>query len=153
MEYVISFVKALGLFTVGLVAFRVMGSQAVGRLTDFDLVVAIAIGALIAKPLSDPELDVWISIVAIVALVLAQITLSLLSLKNSTFEKIVQGSPIQLVKKGKLLMNGLRKARISKNELDEELRAKGFQSLKEVETVIIEPNGKFSVFGKENEQS
>ncbi|WP_227935402.1 hypothetical protein [Alkalihalobacillus deserti] len=89
MEYLISFVKALGMFAVGLTAFRIMGSQAVGRLTDFDLVVAIAIGALIAKPLSDPDLNPWISVDAILALVIAQIVFSWLSLKSLVFERII----------------------------------------------------------------
>ncbi|MGO4886783.1 DUF421 domain-containing protein [Anaerobacillus sp. MEB173] len=151
MEYLISFAKALGFFVVGLVAFRVMGSQAVGRLTDFDLVVAIAIGALIAKPLSDPELNPWISIVAIFALVIAQILMSWLSLKSKRFESIVQGTPIKLVKNGLFILNGLRKARISKSELEEELRVKGYKSVSEVDEVIIEPNGKFSIFEKQKQ--
>lgn len=145
-EYLIAFVKSLGLFAVGLTAFRIMGSQAVGRLTDFDLVVAIAIGALIAKPLSDPELNPWISVVAISALVIAQIIMSWLSLKSTVFERIVKGNPIQLVKNGSIIMNGLRKARISKSEVEEELRTKGFKSFSELDEVFIEPNGKFSVF-------
>jgi uncharacterized membrane protein YcaP (DUF421 family) len=93
----ISFVKTLGMFVVGLTAFRIMGSQDVGRLTDFDLVVAISIGALIAKPLSDPDLNPWISVVAILALVIAQIVFSWLSLKCIVFERIIAGKPIKVV--------------------------------------------------------
>ncbi|MCL7745836.1 DUF421 domain-containing protein [Halalkalibacter alkaliphilus] len=148
LEYIISFGKAIGLFVVGLTAFRFMGSQAVSRLTDFDLVVAIAIGALIAKPLADPELNPWIAIVAIFALVIAQIVISWLSLKSTVFERIISGKPIKIIENGLIVMNGLRKARISKNELNEELRVKGFKSPSEVQQVIIEPNGKFSVFPK-----
>ncbi|WP_180319894.1 DUF421 domain-containing protein [Halalkalibacter krulwichiae] len=116
------------MFIVGLTAFRLMGSQAVGRLTDFDLVVAIAIGALIAKPLSDPDLNLWISVVAILALVIAQIVFSWLSLKSIAFERIVAGKPIKVIENGSIIMKGLHKARLSKNELNEELRVKGFKS-------------------------
>ncbi|OIJ19455.1 hypothetical protein BKP45_13505 [Anaerobacillus alkalidiazotrophicus] len=149
MEYLLSFTKALGMFVVGLTAFRIMGSQAVGRLTDFDLVVAIAIGALIAKPLSDPELNPLISVVAISALVIAQLVLSVLSMKSSLFEKIVQGSPIKLIENGTIILSGLRKARISKNELMEELRIAGYSSASEVKKAYLEPSGKFSVFEKD----
>jgi uncharacterized membrane protein YcaP (DUF421 family) len=147
----ISFAKSLGMFVVGLTAFRLMGSQAVGRLTDFDLVIAIAIGALIAKPLSDPKLNIWISVVAIFALVIAQIVISWLSLKSLVFERIVSGKSIKVIENGAIIMNGLRKARISKNELSEELRVKGFQSPAEVQQMILEPNGKFSVFENSNQ--
>ncbi|WP_372459083.1 YetF domain-containing protein [Alkalihalobacillus deserti] len=48
-------------------------------------------------------------------------------------------------------MKGLRKARLSKNELTEELRVKGFRSPSEVQQVFLEPNGKISVFEKSNQ--
>lgn len=79
MDYLMSFLKVLGMFIIGLTAFRVMGSQSVGRLTDFDLVVVIAIGALVGDALADPELNPLIIIVAIGGLVLAQVITS----KNS----------------------------------------------------------------------
>ncbi len=104
LEYVIAFFKALGMFLVGLTAFRIMGSQAVGRLTDFDLVIVIAIGALIAKPLADPELNPLISIVAISALVIAQIVISWLSLKSIFFERIVTGKTIKVIENGAIIM-------------------------------------------------
>ena len=140
------------MFIVGLTAFRIMGSQAVGRLTDFDLVVAIAIGSLIANPLSDPDLNLWISVVAILALVIAQIVFSWLSLKSIAFERIVAGKPIKVIENGSIIMKGLRKARLSKNELNEELRVKGFKSPSEVQQVFLEPNGKISVFEKSNQE-
>ncbi len=145
MDYIVTFFKAIGLFALGLFAFRIMGSQAVGRLTDFDLVVAIAIGSLIAIPLSDPNLNVWISVVGIVALVLTQITLSYLTLKSRLIETIVQGTPIKLIENGSILIRGLRRARISKTDLEEELRTKGYNTTTKVAEAYIEPNGKLSV--------
>jgi uncharacterized membrane protein YcaP (DUF421 family) len=152
LEYIISFAKALGMFVAGLTAFRLMGSQAVGRLTDFDLVVAIAIGALIAKPLADPDLNPWISIVAISALVSAQIIISWLSLKSTAFERMITGKTIKVIENGSIIMNGLRKARLSKKELNEELRVNGFHSPSEIQQGFLEPNGKLSLFAKQKKE-
>lgn len=148
MDYVISVLKAVLLFVVGLLAFRVMGSQSVGRLTDFDLVVVIAIGAIIGDGLADPELNLWILIAAIAGLVLMQLLASVLAMKSTLIEKLVMGSPIKLVDKGKILLNGLRRARITKNNLDQELRVKGLTSLEQIEQAFMEPNGKLSVIEK-----
>lgn len=152
-EYIISFFKAFGLFIMGLIAFRIMGSQTVGRLTDFDLVVVIAIGALIGDALADPELNTLIIIFAIAGLVLAQVITSILAMKSPFFEKIVVGSPIKLVDKGKILMNGLRKARMTKKNLSEELRVKGLMETNNVEQAFLEPNGKLSVIEKQKSSS
>lgn len=149
MDYVLSVLRAVGLFVVGLLAFRIMGSQSVGRLTDFDLVVVIAIGAIIGDGLADPELNVFILIAAIAGLVLMQILASVLAMKSTLIEKLVMGSPIKLIENGKILLNGLRRARITKNNLDQELRVKGLTSLEQVEQAFMEPNGKLSVIEKE----
>ncbi|UVI30610.1 DUF421 domain-containing protein [Paenibacillus spongiae] len=149
MEYMMSFVRAAGMFLVGLVAFRLMGSQSVGRLTDFDLVVVIAIGAIIGDGLADPELDFWILLTAIAGLVLMQIAVSFLSMKSACIEKLVMGSPIKLVEKGKILMNGLRRARITRRNLEQELRVKGLTGPEDIEQAYMEPNGKLSIIEKE----
>jgi uncharacterized membrane protein YcaP (DUF421 family) len=150
MEYVISVLKAVLLFVVGLLAFRVMGSQSVGRLTDFDLVVVIALGAIIGDGLADPELNLLILIAAIAGLVFMQLLASVLAMKSPLIEKLVMGSPIKLVDNGKILLNGLRRARITKNNLDQELRVKGLTSLEQIDLAFMEPNGKLSVIEKKN---
>jgi uncharacterized membrane protein YcaP (DUF421 family) len=150
MDYVISVLKAVLLFVVGLLAFRVMGSQSVGRLTDFDLIVVIAIGAIIGDGLADPELDLLILIAAIAGLVFMQLLASVLAMKSPLIEKLVMGSPIKLVDNGKILLNGLRRARITKNNLDQELRVKGLTSLEQIDLAFMEPNGKLSVIEKKN---
>lgn len=150
MDYVIPVLRAIGLFVVGLAAFRIMGSQAVGRLTDFDLVIVIAIGAIIGDGLADPELNPFILIAAIAGLVLMQLLVSMLAMKSKFIEKVVSGSPIKLIENGKILMNGLRRARITKNNLDQELRVKGLTGFEQIEQAFMEPNGKLSVIEKSN---
>ncbi|MCU6708581.1 DUF421 domain-containing protein [Paenibacillus sp. J5C_2022] len=155
MEIVFALLRAAAMFAIGLVAFRLMGSQSVGRLTDFDLVVVIAIGAIIGDGLADPELKLGVLIASVAGLVFLQITASWLSMKSQWVEKLVMGSPIKLIDKGKLLMNGLRRARITKNNLEQELRVKGLQGFSEVKEAYMEPSGKLSVIeleGGMNEQ-
>ncbi|KRE48114.1 hypothetical protein ASG81_07255 [Paenibacillus sp. Soil522] len=121
-----------------------------GRLTDFDLVIVIAIGAIIGDGLADPELNLFILIAAIAGLVLMQLLVSVLAMKSKFIEKLVSGSPIKLIENGKILMNGLRRARITKNNLDQELRVKGLTGFEQIEQAFMEPNGKLSVIEKSN---
>jgi uncharacterized membrane protein YcaP (DUF421 family) len=153
MEYWITVGRTVLLFIAGVVAFRVMGSQSVGRMTDFDLVVVIAIGALIGDGLADPELNVFIVITAIAALVLLQILTSFLAMKSPLAEKIVMGSPIKLVENGKLLFHGLRRARLTKNNLEQELRVKGLLDVTEIKQAFLEPSGKLSFIEKKKQPS
>lgn len=149
MEVGMTLLRTAGLFLIGLAAFRLMGSQSVGRLTDFDLVVVISIGAIIGDGLADPELNFWLLAAAIAGLVALQIAASLLSMRFPMMEKMVMGSPIKLIDKGRILINGLRKARITRNNLMQELRVKGLKGPENVEQAYLEPSGKLSVVEKE----
>ncbi|WP_078427036.1 DUF421 domain-containing protein [Alkalihalobacterium alkalinitrilicum] len=145
LNYIIIFLKTLLMFSVGITAFRMMGSQAVGEMTDFDLVVVIAIGALMGAPIVDPSIHPLTAIIAIGGFVLAQIVFSILSLKSNRFELLIMGRPIAIIRNGKVLMNGLRKARMTANNLDQELRIKGIESVEKVKVGFLEPNGKVSI--------
>lgn len=133
------------MFSVGITAFRLMGSQAVGEMTDFDLVVVIAIGALMGAPLVDPSIQPLTSIIAISGFVVAQIVFSFLSLKSNRFEVLIMGRPIQIIRNGKVLMDGLKKARMTTKNLDQELRIKGIETVEKVKDGFLEPNGKVSL--------
>ncbi|MEB1809456.1 MAG: DUF421 domain-containing protein [Bacillaceae bacterium] len=145
MIYVAIFLKTLLMFSVGITAFRLMGSQAVGEMTDFDLVVVIAIGALMGAPLVDPSIQPLTSIIAISGFVVAQIVFSFLSLKSNRFEVLIMGRPIQIIRNGKVLMDGLKKARMTTKNLDQELRIKGIETVEKVKDGFLEPNGKVSL--------
>ena len=138
------------MFVTGIIAFRIMGSQAVGQLTDFDLVVVIAIGALMGAPLIDQNINPLLAITAISGFVIAQILFSFLSLKSRKMEDLIKGNPIPLINNGKMIKNGLLKARMTKRNLEQELRIRGFSSITEVEQANLEPNGKISFIFKKN---
>lgn len=144
MIYIHIFLKTVLMFSVGITAFRLMGSQAVGEMTDFDLVVVIAIGALMGAPLVDPSIHPLTSIIAISGFVVAQIVFSFLSLKSDRFEVLIMGRPIQIIRNGKVVMNGLKKARMTTKNLDQELRIKGIETVDKVKDGFLEPNGKVS---------
>ncbi|MFV8829326.1 DUF421 domain-containing protein [Alkalihalobacterium sp. APHAB7] len=144
MIYIHIFLKTILMFSAGITAFRLMGSQAVGEMTDFDLVVVIAIGALMGAPLVDPSIHPLTSIIAISGFVVAQVVFSFLSLKSDRFEVLIMGRPIQIIRNGKVVMNGLKKARMTTNNLDQELRIKGIETVDKVKDGFLEPNGKVS---------
>ncbi|WP_025027593.1 DUF421 domain-containing protein [Caldalkalibacillus mannanilyticus] len=117
------------------------------------MIIVIAIGALIGAPLVDDELSPLKAIVAIIGLVIAQMIASWLALKSKFMEMLIMGKPIQLIDQGRILMKGLRKARLTKNDLIQELRIKGVKSIEEVEKAYLEPGGKISMIEKGEEDS
>lgn len=145
MYFEIIFKTAL-LYFIIILAYRIMGKKEVGQLSIIDLIVSLLIAELAAISIEDTELSVFRSIVPIAVLVIIQILLSYISLKNESFRKSVEGNPTVIIKEGKLKFNEMSKLRYSLDDLITQLREQGIKSIEEVSYAVLENDGKLSVF-------
>lgn len=60
--------------------------------------------------------------------------------------RLLSPRPLVLAFRGEMLMKAMKTHRVSKSDLYSALRAKGVWNLCEVELVVIEPNGLFSIY-------
>lgn len=144
--------KALAIFILVMIGFRIMGNQAVGRLTAFDLVVVIALGALMGAPLADDSLNIWMASTAVATLVALQQLTAYLTLKSKRIAKWVIGEPVKLIENGEIKNRGLARSRLTYENLIEELRLKGFTQVADVEMAYLEPEGQVSVIPKKEKR-
>ena len=68
-----------------------------------------------------------------------------LSFKFDWFSRLIEPTPLLLIKDGKLLRKNMRKELISEDELMSQLREQGLDDLEEVKEAYIESDGQFSV--------
>jgi len=118
-------------------------------MTFFNFVSAISIGTIGASLAIDPSLSIRNGIIALVAWTLFTIATGLLDLKSKTARKIVEGQPVIVIKKGKIMEDELFKARLDMDALNTLLRKKNVFSLSEVDFAIFETDGTLSVLKKE----
>jgi uncharacterized membrane protein YcaP (DUF421 family) len=71
-------------------------------------------------------------------------------LKSLRIRKWIEGRPSVLIEGGKVNQEELKKNRFSVDDLIENLRQSGALSVDEVETAILETNGRLSVFLKKS---
>lgn len=138
--------KTTLLYFIIILAYRIMGKKEVGQLSIIDLIVSLLIAELAAISIEDTDLSIFRSIVPIFVLVVIQVLLSFLSLKNSNFRKSVEGSPTVIIKEGKIKFNEMTKLRYSLDDLITQLREQGIKSIEEVSYAVLENDGKLSVF-------
>ena len=81
----ISFVRALILYSVILVVMRVMGKRQIGQLQPFELVVAILIADLGAIPIENVGIPLFNGLIPILALFIAELFLSYITLKSKYY--------------------------------------------------------------------
>ncbi len=144
----ISFARALIIYTVILVVMRIMGKRQIGQLQPFELVVAIMIADIGAIPMENEAIPLLSGLVPIFALFIAELFLSYITLKNERLRRIVCGSPSIVIENGKINIRELKRLRYNLNDLLEQLRSKDIFSISDVEYAIMETGGQLNVIPK-----
>jgi uncharacterized membrane protein YcaP (DUF421 family) len=136
------------LYFLVVLSLRLMGKRQIGQLQPFELVIAIMISELASLPMQDTRLPLINGVIAIVTLLILQIMVSLVQLKIESARLLLNGKPTILIKKGKILIDQLKRQTININDLMEELRIKGYYNLGDIEYAILETSGQLSVIPK-----
>lgn len=144
----IIFVRTLILYFVVVIVMRLMGKRQIGQLQPFELVVAILISDLASVPMQDTAIPLINGIIPILTLLIAQITLSLISMLSVKARSIICGTPSILIENGKINENNLRKEMYTLNDLLEQLRNSNVYNIADVEFAILETNGQLSIIPK-----
>ena len=131
---------------------RAMGKREIAQITFFDYIVGISIGSIAAQVSTNLN-STWVQMLpALIVFAVFQIANAILSQKSIKFRNIVDGSPTILIKQGEILDRNLSKEKLTSNELIGLLREKNIFKIADVETAILEVDGKISVQLKTDKQ-
>lgn len=144
--YIILMLKTFFLYFFIILVYRIMGKKEIGELGIGDLIVTVLIAELAAISIENTDKSIFVSIVPILVLVLCEMSLSYISLKNSKIRTVIDGHPSVIIKEGKVKFNVMSKLRYTLDDLISQLREKGVKSLEEVDYAVLETNGNLSVF-------
>ena len=128
------------------ILYRLMGKREIGQLGLIDLVVSILIAELGAISIENYRSSIFNTIVPIAILTGLEVIIAYLSMKFRSVNRLFEGKPTILVQEGKIIYNNLVKERISLDDLLQNLRQNSITSIEDVRYVILEPNGKLSIF-------
>ena len=145
---IISVIRTLILYILVVTALRIMGKRQIGEMQPSELVVAIMISDLATIPMQDVNIPFISGVVPVLTLLVAEVFMSYVCLKNVTLRRIFTGEPSIVIYEGKVVEKELRKLRFSLSDLMEQLRINGCASVSEVEAAVLETNGQLSVFKK-----
>lgn len=146
----LSFIRTIILYTLVISAMRIMGKRTIGEMNPTEMVVAIMISDLASVPMQTKSTPIWDGIIPIFTLVVLETMFAFLILKSPFIRRVLVGRSCHVVKGGKLMWQEMEKLRVSVEDIEEQIRIKGYTGLFDVEEVIIETNGQVSVIPKEN---
>lgn len=150
MDYIIVLERTVLFYVIITFLYRFMGKREVGQLGIADLIVSILIAELAAISIDNREESVFLSIIPIIVLVLIQIVMSYISLKNAKVRDAFDGTPSVMINRGVVNFKEMVRQRYNLDDLLTQLREQHIRTIEEVDYAILESSGKLSVFQKEN---
>ncbi|QTM98839.1 DUF421 domain-containing protein [Sediminibacillus dalangtanensis] len=132
---------------------RIMGRKEISQMTFFNFVSAIAIGSITANLVANQNFSLRNGIIALAGWSAFTLIMDLIDIKSKQARKVVTGTPITVIKEGKIIEDAMQKSRLDLDSLKAMLRQKNVFSLKDVDYAIFETNGKLSVMKKQDKQS
>lgn len=124
---------------------RVSGKRTLAKLNAFDWVVSVALGSTLATILLSADVALAEGLLALVMLVALQWLVARTSIHWPFFKKIIRSEPRLLVEDGEFLTGAMHAERVTRADVTEAVRNKGFGDLADVAAVVLETDGSFSV--------
>ncbi len=146
-------IRAVIIYLVVLLLFRIMGKRQLGQMQPFELVLTLIIADLATIPMAEVAVPVLHGIVPLFTLVILHFVLTFFTRLSTTFSSILSGKPVIVVNPKGIDYQAMKKLNITVDDILESMRGLGYFSLEQVEYAIMETNGKLSVMPKAEESA
>ena len=130
---------------------RVVGLRSLSKMTNFDFVMTVALGSVLAAAVTADKWTVFGQcIFAMTGLFFVQWLVARVRKDSDAFERVIDNEPIFLMRDGKFCEDALKATRVAQSDVFAKLREANVLSLSEVRAVVLETTGDVSVLHGES---
>jgi uncharacterized membrane protein YcaP (DUF421 family) len=140
-------------FLIIVALLRVVGQQALAKMSGFDVVFTVTLGSIIATVVITRDIAISEGIAALVTLLGMQELVRFFQSRYLRVHHTVRQPPRVLLWDGVLLEDRLRASSVSADEIRAAVRKAGLRSLADARVVVLENDGQWSVVAKSSEDS
>jgi len=137
-------IRATVMFFIMYLLLRLLGKRELSQITPFELVLLIMMGDLVQQGITHNDFSMTGATLAISTIAFWVLVLSWISYYFPRAERFLEGEPRILIRHGELIRGNMRTDRITRAELEIEMRLAGIARIADVDWAILEPNGKIS---------
>lgn len=148
MSVLTAVVTSLGSITALFVLVKLIGNREMSQMSMFDYVNSITIGSIAAELATCEKWEFTAPLTAMIVYSLVMIALASISNKSLSVRRFVEGKALVLMDNGKINYSNLSHARIDINEFLMMCRVNGYFNIDDIQTAVLEANGKISVLPK-----
>lgn len=145
MELLRTALTALFSITALFVITKLIGYRQMAQMSTFDYINGITIGSISAELAVAEGKEFWGWLTALVVYGVVTWLLAVIADHSVKARRLVNGRTIMLMDKGKLYEKNFRRAHLDIHEFQMECRSSGYFDLSQIQTAVLEPNGKISI--------
>jgi uncharacterized membrane protein YcaP (DUF421 family) len=138
-------VRAAVVFFFVFLVTRAVGRRELSSLEPFDLILLIITGDLVQQGVTQDDYSITGALTAIGTIAGLTVAVSYLSFRSPWWRRKLDGEPIVLVMNGRVLEGNLKRERLTREELEAEMRMQQIGSYEDVRLAVLETGGKVSV--------
>ena len=141
-----SVIRGAAIYLILLVVMRLSGRRTLSEATTFDFVLLLIIAETTQQALLGDDFSITNAVVLFVTLIVIDIGMSELKLWSPKADKLLQGVPTVIMRKGQVDRHALSRARITEDDIRSAARQKqGLANLDEIEHAVLETDSGISV--------
>ena len=150
MEYLKIFFTSIGSLITLFFLTKLLGNKEMSQLSLFDYINGITIGSIAAEMATALETNFLYPLLAMIIYALAVFFLAILTSKSIKLRRFLSGQSMILFDNGKIYKGNLKKSKIELSEMLVQARINGYFDLNDIQTAILESNGRLSFLPKSN---
>ena len=144
-----SVIRAVVVYIVLMLLFRIAGKRSLAEITSFDLVLLLIISEATQQAMIDNDNSMTNALLLVSTLIGMNILLSVVTKRWKSLDKLIEDVPLVILKNGEPLRDRMRKERIDEDDILEAARAsEGLERLDQIKFAILERTGHITIVPK-----
>lgn len=139
-------IRALSVYAIILLIFRIAGRRTLAQITPFDLVLTLIISESIQEALIDSDGSLTGAVLVVVTMVGANIALSVAKERSKLVARILDGLPVVVIEKGAPRQEAMDRERVDKDDVLAAARENfGLSRIDEIDYAVVEDSGAIGI--------
>ncbi|TCH63172.1 YetF domain-containing protein [Acinetobacter sp. ANC 4862] len=138
-------IRVILMFSMIMIFLRLTGKRGIRQLSIFELAIILSLGSIAGDPMFTEDLPL-IQALLIMSIVITLYRLTTwLMMKYQPFEDLIEGKSLYIVEDGMLVLDKIKRGKMSHDEFFAEMRQQGIEHLGQVRAGLLETDGNFSI--------